>query len=324
MMPVLPTVRTAARRVKRWFRREAVVLLYHRVTELPVDTHSLCVTPQHFGEQLEVIKRDYQPLSMPQLVRALQRGGVPRRAVVVTFDDGYADNLYEARPLLEHHGVPATVFLTSGDIGRKREFWWDELERIVLCTDPLPSTLQLRVAGRDYQWELNGASDASRERLHMAIHGLLLELPHEQREPILDELLVWSGASGDTRATHRALSREEISRLAAGESMEIGAHTVTHPSLPVQDVEHQQDEIRACKASLEELVGRPVQSFSYPYGFHSDQTVELVREAGYESAFICDERTVHNMSDPFRLPRFIVRDWDGDEFSRKLHEWRIG
>src|ERR1700694_4545037 len=110
----------------------AVILLYHRVTELAVDPHRLAVSPAHFQEHLDVIRRVGVPCSLRDLTERMRHGRSIRRAVVVTFDDGYADNLENGVPLLERYDVPATVFAASGQVGRPREFAWDELSRSLL------------------------------------------------------------------------------------------------------------------------------------------------------------------------------------------------
>jgi peptidoglycan/xylan/chitin deacetylase (PgdA/CDA1 family) len=74
--------------------------------------------------------------------------------VVITFDDGYADNLHNAKPLLERYDIPATVFVTTGHIGHEREFWGDELDRLLLQPSTLPELLGLSINGSPYQWEL--------------------------------------------------------------------------------------------------------------------------------------------------------------------------
>ena len=91
------------------------------------------------------------------LVAKLGAGDRPRRAVVVTFDDGYRDNLEAALPLLAAADVPATVFCTVGYIGREQPFWWDHLAAIVLGPDRLPETLDLDVGGQSRSWELGAA-----------------------------------------------------------------------------------------------------------------------------------------------------------------------
>src|SRR5262245_22040769 len=123
----LGVIRTLSRTVAPPAGRRALILMYHRVAEPPMDPWYLSVSPRHFAEQLDVLRQHARLLRVDQLSRALRDGDVPDRSVVVTFDDGYADNLRTAKSLLELYNVPATVFLTTGYIGQDREFWWDEL-----------------------------------------------------------------------------------------------------------------------------------------------------------------------------------------------------
>ncbi|HET9531812.1 MAG TPA: polysaccharide deacetylase family protein, partial [Blastocatellia bacterium] len=120
----------SARLLRKRLDRRAVILMYHRVAEVRSDPWSLCVTPQHFAEHMEILRRHARPISLRELTGALREGSVPRRSVVVTFDDGYLDNLKNARPLLERYDIPATFFIATGYLGGEREFWWDELERM--------------------------------------------------------------------------------------------------------------------------------------------------------------------------------------------------
>src|SRR3972149_2982228 len=106
------------------YYQKGLLLMYHRVVNLESDPPSLCVSPSNFTEQLEFLKKFCHPVSLQQLVKSLDKKGLPRRAIAVTFDDGYVDNLYNAKPLLESFDIPATVFLTTGYIGQNHEFWW--------------------------------------------------------------------------------------------------------------------------------------------------------------------------------------------------------
>src|SRR5215217_4356416 len=147
---------------RHWLKRRltspAIILMYHRVTELANDPHLLAVTPAHFDEQLAAIRAHGIPLRLQELVESLRQGRTPRRAVIVTFDDGYADNLHQAKPLLERHRVPATFFLTAGQVGQAREFWWDELDRLLLQPGALPAVLRLSVNGSVREWRVDEAS----------------------------------------------------------------------------------------------------------------------------------------------------------------------
>ena len=125
------------RRIKGWLRRfraRAIILCYHRVTELDSDPQLLSVTPKNFREQLEVLRRLYNVARLRDWIS--EEGKSTRLTVVViTFDDGYADNFHEALPLLREADCPATVFVTAGKIDDEEEFWWDELERLILLPE---------------------------------------------------------------------------------------------------------------------------------------------------------------------------------------------
>jgi hypothetical protein len=157
MFQKLDKLRAAVR--KRIGRFRSVVLLYHRVADLETDPWALAVSPRHFAEHLEVLRRSRVVLTLDELSGRSMRGDDPSTAVAISFDDGYADNLHCARTLLECHEFPATVFLATGNLGCQREFWWDELDRLLLQPGTLPSALELNIGDRQYCWQLR--EDAS-------------------------------------------------------------------------------------------------------------------------------------------------------------------
>jgi peptidoglycan/xylan/chitin deacetylase (PgdA/CDA1 family) len=151
-------------RIRRKLASKALILMYHRVAEVDLDPWGLCVTPQYFAEHLSVLQKYAHPISLQQLTQAHRKGKIPHRAVAITFDDGYADNLYNAKPLLERYNIPATVFVATGQIGSQREFWWDELERVLVQPGTLPEKLCLEINGSTHQWELGTAAGRSRSQ----------------------------------------------------------------------------------------------------------------------------------------------------------------
>jgi peptidoglycan/xylan/chitin deacetylase (PgdA/CDA1 family) len=317
-------------RCVRWLRSRfvsgALILGYHRVAQTAQDPFGMCVSPEHFRQHLEALSRYAHPARLQMVARALPDDAWPRRSVVLTFDDGYAD-LLEVKPLLAHYQVPATVFVASGSMGG--EFWWDELERIILSAHRLPEHLSLRVDGGVWEWEPGGvvsgerADRAAQDRLRLlqALYRLLRSLSPTKRQQAMDQLDHWAGIGKDRCPASRALADDELIELANGDLIEIGAHSVTHSSLADLPASEQREEIGQSKERLEALLGRPVTAFSYPNGSSSVQTRELVRNAGFACACASQNDVVWQGSDRFALPRFWIPDCDGAAFARWLRRW---
>ena len=299
----LGRLRVVAGKIQNRLSPGTLILLYHRVADLPLDPLLLSVTPAHFEEHLQVLSRITKPLSLRALVRSLRSNEVTPHGAVITFDDGAADNLHNAKPLLERYNIPATVFVATEYSKGEREFWWDELERLLLVPHE-PG-----------------------EKLYQQLSESLRLLPSAQRFDILNELQRSSGLGSTPRQSHRALTHEEIRQLAAGGLVEIGAHTVTHPVLSAIPVAQQQQEISESKTQLEQILNQPVESFAYPYGTRDDYTrdsVQIVKQTNFSCACSNFTGVVQPRTSLYELPRVVVRDWDGDEFERRLRGWFRG
>jgi peptidoglycan/xylan/chitin deacetylase (PgdA/CDA1 family) len=341
-LPGSDRLHRAVRRLQKRFSASSkgLILMYHGIADVNLDPWALHVTPQHFAEHLEVLQKDAHPISLQQLAQAHRDGNIPDRAVAITFDDGYANNLHNAKPLLEQYGIPAMVFVTTGYVGRNREFWWDELERILLQPGKLPKALCLTLNDRIQEWELGAASDyskgeyesdrdrraweaqpGSRLAFFYSVWEQLRPMPEGERLKALDEMTTWANTDSVARLTHRPLLSEELLTLAEGPIVEIGAHTVTHPFLPAYSAALQQDEIQQSQEYLEQLLERPVTNFAYPFGHYTKETLNLVQAAGFSCACSCVAETVWQNSDSFQLPRFDVRNWKGQEFAERLLRW---
>jgi len=269
-------------------RGDAVILMYHRIDVVERDPWRLAVTPARFAEQLAVINEAFHPLPLQRLRESIATRQIPRAAAVLTFDDGYRDNLTTAKPLLEQHNVPATLFVTTGYLDSERDFWWDELEDV--CA------------------ELESDSRTEWQRLQ--------RLTRPEREDALDEL--WRKADRARPATSSTMTSDELLELCASEHFEIGAHTVSHPPLSTLSRRAQIEEIGASKERLEALVGRPVTSFSYPHGDYSAITRRLVESVGFTAACTTVGGALTSAARPLELPRLHVLDWNGDEFEARL------
>lgn len=310
-----------------------IILMYHQVGIVEDDRWEIAVTPEHFSEHLAVLSRRRQPVALCEMTAGLGLPQLDQRQVAVTFDDGYADNLTNAKPLLEQFEIPATVFVVGDAIGAGREFWWDALDQVLLGRHPLPATLSLRIAGREHRWELSDRAPGgtisrlrrpTRRRLRRMLWARLREVEPAERWRVINDLREWAGVPATVRDDRRVMTEDEVRRLAAGGLVEIGAHTASHPRLSALSPEEQLGDIIRGKERLEAMLQAPVSSFSYPFGGRLDvatATVEAVRTAGFSRACTTRPGVVQATTNPLRLPRIYVGDWSGEEFERRLATW---
>lgn len=301
------------------------VLLYHRVIDIPSDPQQLAVGPAEFEAHLQVLKSRYRVLTVAEFDHHLLHGKrFPHRSVLLTFDDGYADNHYFARPLLEKYGMQALFYIASGYMGSGLEFWWDEVERLLLYR-PVPLELDLQLPGLRLKVPDAGATPNRGDDQEAYASALvqLRKLPGNERDALLEKLRSSIGPA-EPRSTHLPMSVEELREFAASPAVVIGAHTVLHPSLAQLPEGEQRQEISASKAQLEHLLGKSVPYFSYPFGTGADfsaTTERMAREAGFRHTAANYPGFVHARSPRHRFPRHLVRNWQGPEFAHRMEQF---
>lgn len=321
-IPGTKTAKTISRWLQARFLGGALILGYHRVANVPRDEYEVCVTPQHFAEQMEVLNKYAHSTGLRELVQNLKESSLRPRSVAVTFDDGYADNLYQAKPILEKYEIPATIFTCTGYAGK--EFWWDELDWLVMLSQAEFGRLFLEVGGSRFMWDQPKVSDESdvdvRRKFHQALYHFLLDLDVEEQNHAMKTIRNWSGVSAvETNA--RAMTHDELLQIAEDGLIEIGAHTRYHPVLPRLSPERQREEIISSKQDLEALLGKQVDGFAYPNGRATDDAKRIVHEAGFSFACTSLHDVVRPASNLYELTRFWQRDVDGDGFLRGLKSW---
>ena len=325
------------------------ILLYHRVACPAFDPLCLAVTPDHFREHMRVLRQCCLPVPL-EGVWPPDPSGAGLCRVAVTFDDGYADNLTAALPALEGEKIPATVFSCGwrGE-GRPPGFWWDRLAGLVFGTDRwLSRPLEISAAGETRVWSLEGGRGAVLQPLdttwsvlreddpdvrYSAYRWLSRALKHcdtEQREDAMRRLEAWAGDPIFSTVLESAprLDADELIRLAGSPMIAIGSHTSTHPVLASLSAADQFEEVHSARFLLEAVTGRPVTTFSYPFGAGGDfdkTTMRVLEKAGVTLGCANYPGVVTASSGPYRLPRFLVRDCDGEAFEALLAQagaWR--
>jgi glycosyltransferase involved in cell wall biosynthesis len=320
------------RRTKRIFRELSTriapgpaILMYHRIVEERFDPWGLAVSGANFAEQVKWIARNRTVLPLSQFASLHREGRLPRNAIAVTFDDGYACNGEVAVPILERLRVPATIFVPVDLIGQRCEFWWDELEQIVLNSETPKLSLGDHevelgpVTAGDRNWPPTTAPRTPRQRAYHRLWSILYNLPIKALKPALDDLREQAGTSSAARKSHRPMTEREVRSLKS-DFVEIGSHALSHASLTKLTKQEKAAEIVGSRDRCERLSGIRPKTFAYPYGHFDAECERLAKEAGYLCAVKADGRFVRRKSRPFALPRLFVGNYGAAVLARQLGE----
>jgi peptidoglycan/xylan/chitin deacetylase (PgdA/CDA1 family) len=229
---------------------------------------------------------------------ALASGGhLPPRACALTFDDGYADNLHVAAPLLARYSLPATFFLVPGLLSGEVEAWWEVLAQ------HFNTAVAERLEWRGRVWQLSDA--AARSRAHADVESQLKSLSRSAREEALRELRGALRPAGSARRQEDLFLDWHGARQLVDRGFDIGSHTMTHPLLSREAPVTVLDELQGARSALEEGLQRDVDLLAYPNGQRpdfDDVVVSTARRVGYRWGLT----TLAGFNDD-ETPRFEVR-----------------
>jgi peptidoglycan/xylan/chitin deacetylase (PgdA/CDA1 family) len=256
-------------------REGAIIFMGHRVAA-DDEGYLEGVRPEDFETQVAYLARHYEIIPLDTLIRCFEeRWPVPARSVVLTFDDGFRDNLEVALPVLQRHRAPATVFVVTGCITTGELPWSQRLG--VLFQRTSRKVLPARQLGREVALETTG----QRRRAYEAVKGTIRHLRRAERDRIIDRL-------GTELAVDpprdRMLSWPEV-RALPREGVEIGAHTVSHALLALVPPEEARLEMAQSKEDLKREIGTATVPFAFPGGSYTPGLVDMARELGFRSVF---------------------------------------
>ncbi|MBK8891960.1 MAG: polysaccharide deacetylase family protein [Dechloromonas sp.] len=283
-------------------RARLSVLIFHRVLAAPDPLLAGDPCISRFDEMMGWIKQWFNVLPLDEAVARLGTGSLPARAAAITFDDGYADNLLHAVPVLKRHGLHATFFIATGFLDGGI-MWNDRIIEAVrhARTDAIAADrLSLGTVGMATSPEKCAALD----RLIPAIK----HLPPDKRLDMVESVVEACGAE---LPRNLMLTSNQLIEL-RNSGMAIGAHTVSHPILALLSHDQALCEISESRDKLESLLGQPVPLFAYPNGKYgtdyNDEHVRMLRSLGFSAALTTTPGAARETTDPWQLPRFTP--WD--------------
>lgn len=262
------------------------VLAFHHVSttpRLPVGPDvEFSVTPNQLRQCLE----EYADWAKVDYRRGLDREAAAERSLLVTFDDGYADNLSEALPILEAHAVPCIIFVVPGYL------------------DGTVRPMESDVAWIATQSQEGDEQRAFYERVHRRLRRLSPKRQHEEIMMLIDRF----GLEAPPPMGDVFLTWEQVATLNEHPLVTIGSHTMSHMQLGWSGIRHAAGEVAASKKRLEQALGTAVECFAYPYGRHNVLTRRMVARAGYRWGFTTGARVIDDLAgvDPMAVPRFCA------------------
>lgn len=270
---------------------QLAILLYHSICPNDGNWFGSEVSPTNFNIQMEYFSRKYEILSLNDLVvKFKQPKSLPANAVVITFDDGYKNNYVYAYPILKKYSMPATIFVTTGNIGNGQMFWWDKVAYVLDHTTA--SHIQLDEIG-DFILK----SKFDRQNARSSIVEKLKTLSEKQKNLMVSKLLYLANTTiPHNMGNELRLSWEEIKEM-SNQRITFGAHSVSHAILTRVSPEQAKYEILQSKKDIEENTKLRVTAFSYPNGDYEPMLVKFVKDSGFECAFSVKPNKLINPKD---------------------------
>ncbi len=282
----------------------AAILMYHSVLKDPtLESDSLggiIHSEPIFRAQVEMLARDYHPMTLDCAVKYLRDDeDLPRRSVVVTFDDGYADNHEVAMPILNEFAVPATFYVTVDCIENKRPPW---PSRLRLAFRRTKVTSWIDAAGKS--WTLT--IPEGRENAFLAACDSCCQLSGAGQEEFVRRIEQELQACLSEQTGSLMMSYDQLRELTRHGHI-VGSHTMTHPNMAYLKEDEAQRELADSKQRLEAQLGAPIKHFSYPCPalspHWSQRTVEQSRAVGYETGVTTNSGLIRRGDNPLCLKR---------------------
>lgn len=304
--PFLKLVTSAGRNAK------LSILNYHRV-HLSTDLINPDeVDASQFDWQMELVSNNFNVFTMSEAVELLSENQLPERSLAITFDDGYADNVDVALPILEKHALKATFFIATGYLDGGR--MWND---IVIESIRNYSSNSLDLSEKDLgQYPLESWSQ--RHLASLEIIKRIKHLPQSDRQNLVD----WIASLSHADECAELMMRSDQVVTLHRHGMEIGAHTITHPILAAIPDDQARHEIEQGKKVLEELIGDPIKIFAYPNGKPGTDYLpkhrDMVSEMGFAAAVSTHWGVSTSGTDIYQLRRFTPWDKTPGKFMLRL------
>jgi len=307
--------------------KRIVILMYHRVSDDDFlinkisDPYKTRVSKSNFFRQVKYLHENYKIISLNECVNQIESREVKREnQIVITFDDGYADNYCNAFDVLNTFNLPATIFLITNQIESGRKFWLDQLYDIVFG-------------------EYSSQENIGKFFLNRAIQNVLLYIKYRKFISLRNKLKVMGGRERSALLERKrldctetqsnfsnndsALTWEKIREM-KNAKITFGSHTCSHHILSRLPAEKVREEIEKSQLVIKSRLNGAIDLFAYPYGnsgSYNDYTKKILKELCFRCACTTKKGFNDENSDLFELKRIPIRNWKLSKFIKEINRF---
>lgn len=263
-----------------------IILAYHRIYDMgdedkfPFDPELVSATPEEFEIQIKYVKKYFNVVSFKDVINHIDgKKSLPKRPVIITFDDGHYDNYSNAFPVLKSLKVPATIFLSTGYIGTDDIFWFDWVTYLIYRTKKTSFSLE-----NDVVFNIEN-SIVSRREVTEQVLEFLKSVPNASRLEIINNMsneLDVTLLESD-KSLSSCLNWEQVVEMSSS-GIDFGSHTITHPILSRLESSDLLNEIIQSKCDIEKHLDIDINTIAYPVGGNSEynnNVINICKSAGY-------------------------------------------
>lgn len=287
------------------------ILIYHRVLDAQ---DSICpdeFDKPRFIKHLQILSKYFNVLSLTEALEKLGSNTLSKNSAVITFDDGYADNYFNALPILKSFNMPATFFIATGYLNG-RSMWNDIIANAIRKT----SKSNINLSKLNY-----GVHKLTNKKL--AFESIIKQVKYEpsvRRDEVAKYI---SNICEVNLPTGLMMNESQVAHMFK-QGMEIGGHTVNHPILCELDSKSAKHEINQCKSDLESIINEKISLFAYPNGKpnidYNFEHTKIVKNAGFTSACSTTWGTSNQNTDLYQIPRFTP--WNTEQTKFLVHMYK--
>jgi len=308
-----------------YFTNSITILAYHRIYDMgdektfPFDPELISATTAEFKLQMQYVKKHFNPVTFNDLIE-FQNGNkaLPKRPIIITFDDGHLDNYTQAYPILDSLSIPATIFLSTNYIGSNKIFWFDWVAYCIYRT----TEKSLSINNNDF--EIAIGSDVSTRRSNATqLLIYLMSIDNESRLMCIEEInqKLKVCLLNEDKEKSAVLNWEQVTEM-LDNNIEFGSHTVSHPILSKLNIESLKAELSESKKEIESKLNINVDIIAYPAGGKNqfnNSVIDECKKAGYKlgiSYISGTESIIHYNS--FLIKRLHVERYTNLDFFKSM------